>query len=159
MYSFAHSHPCLSLIPLLMCLISNPLQLWIKVFQNLFQGNVNWVTIIISILACTFLIIIRNVNARLTKFKYYKKFPVPIPSQLILVSWDSLLWAWRCYGVCVCVCVCVGVCVCVCVQACVCACVCACVLYIVSCIVGTLGCGRQTIGPVPSRVTQAVLRV
>lgn len=70
---------------------SNLPQVWIKVFENLFQGNVNWATIIISILACTFLIIIRNVNAALTKLKYYKKFPVPIPSQLLLVSWDRAL--------------------------------------------------------------------
>ena len=109
-----------SLSPLL-TLPLQPLQVWIKVFENLFQGNVNWATIIISIVACTFLIIIRNVNAALTKFKYYKKFPVPIPSQLILVSWSRILCVCACMcAVCVCVCVCVCV---VCVRTRVCACV------------------------------------
>ena len=50
------------------------------------EGNFNWGAIVISALCIIFLILVRLINQKLWKFSWYKKLPIPIPSQLIAVS-------------------------------------------------------------------------
>jgi high affinity sulfate transporter 1 len=69
----------------------NSPKVWILLVQNVARGNVNVATINISLISCIFLIVVRNVNSCLSKTKLYKKIPIPIPSQLILVVLATLV--------------------------------------------------------------------
>ena len=54
--------------------------------MQVFDGNFNWAAIVVSVLCITFLVLVKLVNKKLWKFPWYKKLPIPIPSQLIAVS-------------------------------------------------------------------------
>jgi len=62
------------------------MQRWAKIVIQVFDGNFNWAAIVISVLCITFLVLVRLVNKKLWKLPWYKKLPIPIPSQLIAVS-------------------------------------------------------------------------
>jgi MFS superfamily sulfate permease-like transporter len=64
---------------------------WISIAQNVTQGNVNVATIIVSLISIIFLVIIRNVNLCWAKTKVYKKIPIPIPAQLILIIFATVI--------------------------------------------------------------------
>ena len=73
-------------MPVLFYTVPGYSQKWGKVLENVFSGNIVWAAVIISVLCIMFLIIVKIVNKQLLKIKLYKKLPIPIPSQLILVS-------------------------------------------------------------------------
>ncbi|XP_065886960.1 prestin-like isoform X2 [Dysidea avara] len=60
-------------------------QKWFKILQQVFSGNTNWTAVIITVLCITFLIIMKVVNKQFYKIRLYRKVPIPIPSQLIVV--------------------------------------------------------------------------
>lgn len=87
MYVYMLSSICCVYMPLLFLTSHGyDLQKWGKVLGEVFSGNIVWAAVIISVLCILFLIIVKIVNKQLLKIKLYRKLPIPIPSQLILVS-------------------------------------------------------------------------
>lgn len=54
----------------------------------------NWNSFLITLVSFAFLVIVKIANKKLLpRWKYYKKFPIPIPGALILVRLPS---HWSC---------------------------------------------------------------
>ena len=71
-------------------------QIWYQTGTMIHDHRTNWNSFLIMLVSFGFLIIVRIANKKLLpKWKYYKKYPIPIPGALIVVSLHSPLWLYH----------------------------------------------------------------